>query len=395
MALLDPPLRVQVQKRLSRKRFAAGKPVFRQGEAADVLYLIDTGRVRIFMGDRVAHERVLQFLGPGEIFGEAAFMAEAAHISSAVAVEDAAVWCLARDDFEVLLGKHTGLLRYLASLAAERQTQANARLAAETAPEAVRLSRGFVTAMYSPRGGSGVTTLAVNVAIALAERHPDDAVLLDLDVLFGHALANLSLAPRGVLAQVVPSTMADLDRAGLNYYLLPHSSSLRVFPAASRPDEGKTITSEHVRAALTTLRRHFGYIVLDLPHGFNEVALAGLELADRVLLVATPEEVTLQDVLETQRIFDDVLHLPHGRVSYVLNHPQPYAAVSVSQFATATGQPWAEIAYGGEAPSSAAVRGESLLGTHPHNAVVRAVVEFANLISTEALEAAALSGRPV
>src|SRR5207253_5194362 len=109
--------------------------------------------------------------------------------------------------------------------AAERQAQANARLAAETAPEESRAARGYVTAVYSPRGGAGVTTLAVNLAIALAERHPDDTVLLDLDVLFGHAVSNLWLEPRGVLAQINPATMQGLDRAGLDHYLVKHPSS--------------------------------------------------------------------------------------------------------------------------------------------------------------------------
>src|SRR5712691_7548305 len=121
-------------------------------------------------------------------------------------------------------------------------------------PKSRVAARGYVTAVYSPRGGAGVTTLALTLAIALAERHPDDTVLLDLDVLFGHALANLWMEPRGVLAQVTPLTMQALDRAGLDFYLIAHPSSLRIFPAASRPEEGQAITGEHIRAALTTLR---------------------------------------------------------------------------------------------------------------------------------------------
>jgi CRP-like cAMP-binding protein len=394
LALLEPQLRSQVRKRLSRRRIGAGKALYRQGEPADALFLVTSGRFRVFVGgERPNTERVLRFLGPGELVGEAAFMAETPHVTNAVAIEDATVWRLARADFDALLSPHEGALRYLAGVIAERQAQANARLAVESAPEEHRGQRGYVTAVYSPRGGAGVTTLAVNLAIALAERYPDDTVLLDLDVLFGHALANLWLEPRGVLAQVSPTTMRGLERAGLDYYLLPHSSSLRVFPAATRPDEGQTITGDHVRAAIGTLRRYFGHIVLDLPHGFNEVTLGGLELADRVLLVSTPERVTLQDVMECRRIFSDVLHLPSGLVTYVLNHPQAYAGLPASAFSAATGTPWEEIAHGGEAPSAAALRGESLLGTKPNNVVARAAAALARRLAAEAHEAAALTGR--
>jgi pilus assembly protein CpaE len=147
------------------------------------------------------------------------------------------------------------VLHYLATVIAQRQEQANARLAAESTPEDARGLRGYATAVYSPRGGAGVTTLAVNLAIALAERHPDDTVLLDLDVVFGNVLSNLWLEPRGVLAEVSPVTLRGLDRAGLDLYLVKHSSSLRIFPAARAPEEGQTITGDHVRAAVTTLRR--------------------------------------------------------------------------------------------------------------------------------------------
>src|SRR5205823_800245 len=135
--------------------------------------------------------------------------------TSAVAVENASVWVFSRADFDALVARHEGVLRYLATVIAERQAQANARLAVESAPDEARALRGYVTAIYSPRGGAGVTTLALNLSLALADQHPDDTVLLDLDVLFGHTLANLWLEPRGVLAQVAPVTLRNLDRQGL------------------------------------------------------------------------------------------------------------------------------------------------------------------------------------
>jgi CRP-like cAMP-binding protein/MinD-like ATPase involved in chromosome partitioning or flagellar assembly len=392
LAILEPDLRQRVRKKMARRRVAAGKVLYRQGEPADALYLVESGRFRIFVSERAGHQRVLQFLGPGEIVGEAAFMAETPYVTSAEAVEDANVWRLARADFDALLGKHDALLRYLAGAIAERQSQANARLAAESAPEETRALRGFVTAVFSPRGGAGVTMLAVNLAIALAEKHPDDVVLLDLDVLFGHVLANLWLEPRGVLAQASPTTLRDLDRGGLDRYLLTHSSSLRVFPSSTKPEEGQAITADHVRAALTTLRRHFGHIVLDLPHAFNEVALTGLEHADRVLLVATPEPTTLKDIVETRRIFGEVLGLPSGRLRHILNHPQAYSALAVAEFSAATASPWTEIAYGSDAPAATALKGESLVLTRRNHPVARAIVTLAEQITKEAREVAALSG---
>ncbi len=394
LAILERSLRDRVRKRLTRRRVPAGRELFRHGEMADALYLVETGRFRVSVRENAGRERVLQFVGQGELLGEAAFMAETPYVTSAIATEASVVLRLARNDFEALLGKNEPALRHLASVIAARQEQANARFAAETAPEELRAQRGFMTAMYSPRGGAGVTTLAVNTAIVLAERHPDDVALLDLDVLFGHAAGNLWLEPRGVLAQVTPNVLRSLERSGIDFYLLRHASSLRVFPAATKPEEGQTITGDHVRAAVSVLRKYFGHIVLDLPHALDEVTLSALEIADRVVVVATPEAATLKDVLETRRILIEALKFPPEHICYALNHPQPYAALSISEVSAATATPWFDIGYGEDAPAAAALRGESLPDTHPANAVVRGVAALADTLGRLAREHAELQGHP-
>jgi len=67
LALLEPDLREQVRKRLSRRKIPAGKALYQAGEPADALYLVESGRFRVVMAERPGRERVLQFLGPGEV----------------------------------------------------------------------------------------------------------------------------------------------------------------------------------------------------------------------------------------------------------------------------------------------------------------------------------------
>ena len=110
LAVLQPDLRQQVRGRMSRRKIAAGKPLYHPGDVADALYLIESGRFRVFMHQRRGAEHVLQFLGAGEVVGEAAFMAEAPYVTGAVAIEDAAVLVLTRRDFDELLGTHDALL---------------------------------------------------------------------------------------------------------------------------------------------------------------------------------------------------------------------------------------------------------------------------------------------
>lgn len=392
-AIVSPEARQKARKKLQQRTIQEGKPLFRAGEMADALYVVQSGRFRMFVRDRLNQERVLQFVGPGEVLGEASFMADTPHVTHAEAVEASRVWRIARADFDETLGAQQQVLRYLAGVIAQRQAQMNSRLATESAPEEARPERGYVTAVYSPRGGAGVTTLATTLGISLAERIPDDVVLLDLDVLFGHATTNLLLQIRGVLANVTPITLNQLDRRGLDYYLVTHASSLRVFPASQRAEEGELVSSEHVRAAVRALRRHFSHVVLDLPHGFGDIALTGLEVADRVYVLATPELTTLRDVVECRRIFSELLALPEDKMRYLLNHPHPYTGVPVADFAAATGLPWEEVPFGGDGPSQAALRGESLPRSRASNPVARSAAKVAESVQKAAREMQALTGR--
>src|SRR2546423_15161596 len=106
MALLGPDLRGRVRRKLAQRRVSTGRALFRQGDMADALYLVDSGRFRVFVGARGGQERALHFVGPGDVLGEAAFMAETPHATTAVAIDNSKVWRLERADFEALLARH-------------------------------------------------------------------------------------------------------------------------------------------------------------------------------------------------------------------------------------------------------------------------------------------------
>ena len=123
------------------------------------------------------------------------------------------------------------------------------------------------------------------------------------------------------------------------------------------------------------------------------VAMPQLVIATDPWLARTVWQMRIENPSQ-QHFVGDVLFVPPDHVSYVLNHPQPYSGLPLSEFTAATQTPWSEIAHGGEAPSTAALRGESLLGTRPNNVVARAAAELAERIAAEAREQTALSGRP-
>ena len=94
---------------------------------------------------------------------------------------------------------------------------------------------------------------------------------------------------------------------------------------ALRPEDSELVSGEHVRAIIEQLRRQFVHVVVDAGSRFAETALAALEMADRVLVVSTPEPLAIDATCQSQRVIHDLLGVPHERITYVLNRPSPYA----------------------------------------------------------------------
>jgi pilus assembly protein CpaE len=238
-----------------------------------------------------------------------------------------------------------------------------------------------VYAIFSPRGGSGKTTLAVNLAAQLAHEQPERTALVDLSLTFGHTSALLGLRPETSLAAVPAESLPDFDRKTLGQYLVEHPSGLQVLVAGTRPEEGEVVTSAHVRAALGTMKRQFSAIFVDCGSSFDEPTIAALELADRVIVVCTPELNTLRDVRECQRVFGEIIRLDLKRVCFVFNHNQPFAVLGREQFEAALEQPMTfELPHAGEGAYKAASRGEPLVLSNAGSAYAKAVEKLARLL---------------
>ena len=174
-------------------------------------------------------------------------------------------------------------------LLAERQTETNLRLLQRDEEAEGRGTGGKIFTVYSTKGGAGKTTVAVNLAVTLAQQYPEQVALLDLSLTFGHAAMFLDLQPRASLSAMSVEVLAKFDREALMNYMVTHASTLRVLPGAVRPEEGEGVSQEHVQTVLGLLKRFFGYVVVDASSTFTDTTLAALENSDKVIFILTPE----------------------------------------------------------------------------------------------------------
>jgi pilus assembly protein CpaE len=125
---------------------------------------------------------------------------------------------------------------------------------------------------------------------------------------------------------------------------------------------------------------------VDCGSSFDEPTIAALEMADRVIVVCTPELNTLRDVRECQRVFGEIIRLDMKRIFFVFNQNQPFAVLARDQFEAALEQPMAfELPHAGEAAYKAASKGEPMVLSNAGSAYSKAIEKLVRtLVPAEA-----------
>ena len=151
-----------------------------------------------------------------------------------------------------------------------------------------------IVAVHSPKGGVGTSTVAVNIAIAAAQKQPDRVAIVDLDLQFGQIATHLNVEPRQTLADVVRDDAAQREPEILRTYAARHDSGLHVLAAPTGPERASVITADHVGKVLDTLLGSYDQIVIDTGSWLDERTLRAFEHAESVLFVVNPEIGTLK-----------------------------------------------------------------------------------------------------
>ena len=116
--------------------------------------------------------------------------------------------------------------------------------------------------VFSPKGGVGKTTMAVNLALALTEKGARKVCLVDLDLAFGDVAITMQLFPTHSIEQAVGSEDS-VDQPMLDGLLTRHKDSLMVLAAPAHPDVRERVTPVLISRILKTLKEEFDYVVVD------------------------------------------------------------------------------------------------------------------------------------
>jgi pilus assembly protein CpaE len=143
-----------------------------------------------------------------------------------------------------------------------------------------------VFAVYSPRGGSGKSAIAIHLAVALQHEHPG-VVLIDADLQWGDIPIHLNILPTATIEDLIPKGRPEPDL--LSTVLLPHPSGIKLLLAPQKPEMAGLITANTMIQVIRTVKSQASAIVIDTSSYLTDHNLAVMEAADLTLLVITPD----------------------------------------------------------------------------------------------------------
>lgn len=190
---------------------------------------------------------------------------------------------------------------------------------AGAASQPVRIP-GKVITLFGTKGGVGRTTLACNLAVALAQGTGQKVVLVDLDLAGGDAAVLLNMPTKGTVTEVIQEPDY-ADPFLLESYLAPHFSGINALLSPADPEQAETVAGAQVTAILQTLKKNYDYVVVDTCAYLNEVVVGALEAADQVLVLVTQDLPALKHA----RLNIDILERLnfHSKIKLILNKTRP------------------------------------------------------------------------
>ena len=196
---------------------------------------------------------------------------------------------------------------------------------------------GLVVAVFSPKGGVGRTTVAVNLAVAAATELGKKVVLMDASFQFGDVGVLLNLNPRSKsIADLVPELEAG-QLESVDTFLVDHTAGIRVLLAPPSPETAEMITAAGVKQVIEALRRDHELVIVDCTSYFNDTTLAVLDAADVILTMLSLEITSIKNMRLFLEVADQ-LGYEKGKVKLILNRADSALGIRVSDVESSIGR---------------------------------------------------------
>jgi len=173
--------------------------------------------------------------------------------------------------------------------------------------------QGRSVAVFSGKGGAGASFFATNLAAAMHQ----DTLLIDLNLQAGDVASFLGKDTKYSVVDFVRN-LGRLDSSLINTLICPYSEHLSLLAAPSEADEAEEIKPSDLTEMLHLVKQRYDYVVMDLPHAFDPITVAALDLADDILVLLTLDIPGIRSAKRALRVFDR-LNYPRDKVHVIVN----------------------------------------------------------------------------
>jgi pilus assembly protein CpaE len=152
---------------------------------------------------------------------------------------------------------------------------------------------GAMITVLGPKGGTGKTMTACNLAVALALAG-ERPVEVDLDLQFGDVGLALGLRPERTIYDLAVSA-GSLDSDKVEAFLAESDAGARALLAPLRPDQASAVDPAFLRSLFELLRSRYAYVIVDTPPAFTPEVIAAIDASSRLCVVGMLDALSLKD----------------------------------------------------------------------------------------------------
>jgi len=239
---------------------------------------------------------------------------------------------------------------------------------------------GTTISLFSNKGGLGVTTLAVNLAVALSEVSGSEPAIVDLDLQVGDVASFLDIKPQYGIVDAC-SQNGDIDSTRLQSCMTHHESGVFILAEPGDPHASHRIGASQVRQILHHLRSMYPCVIVDTPHTFDAKTLAIFEVADTIAVVVVPNVSSIRATKKSLMVLKDLGYNPE-KLKVVVNRVSRKDRIKLSELEEALDYPvyWS-IPNNYKAVVEAINTGKPLVGAKQLSNVGKSILQFAQALA--------------
>jgi pilus assembly protein CpaE len=196
-----------------------------------------------------------------------------------------------------------------------------------------------IVVVHSLRGGSGVSSVAVNLALSYFQIWEKPTLLIDTALFNSQVSMLLNMTPRNTLGKFADMSGPEIDDSMMEDLVTNHSSGLQFIAAPRFPVATDVYNDQFWNLLFKAVNDKFTFIVIDTSHDFSDTVISSLLKASHVLLMVAPEMASLRVAVSALKTYEQ-LGIPPENIKLVLNQSFPNVSIEKSQLQKALGRPF-------------------------------------------------------